>query len=171
MTGEEISLFDAWSAWADGVDIRQRVLWGLEIYWWARWGKVAALLAGLVLIIDIIGPERIEAYLKERRERKGRAGMELASIVATVLVVGWPTLVLAFAGAMLATHDNLIPGIALFSVAFIMMSMGNWLVPTVERKSTDALMWATTHTRFLRVVRIMSILMLVAGFHFDFLVS
>ena len=69
MAGQEISYFDAWSAWADGIDIRQRVLWGLEIYWWARASKIATLVAGFVVILDIIGAERVEEWVNKRQER------------------------------------------------------------------------------------------------------
>ncbi|MEU4510091.1 hypothetical protein AB0G05_11380 [Nonomuraea wenchangensis] len=67
MAGQEISYFDAWSAWADGIDIRQRVLWGLEIYWWARWAKVGAFAASLIIVVDIIGIERLERWFQRRK--------------------------------------------------------------------------------------------------------
>jgi hypothetical protein len=77
MTGQEISLFDAWSAWAHGVDIKQRVLWGLEIYWWARWAKVAAFIAGLVILLDIIGINRLERWFQGKQDalKAGRDGL------------------------------------------------------------------------------------------------
>ncbi|MDP1715211.1 MAG: hypothetical protein Q8L41_10760 [Anaerolineales bacterium] len=50
-----ITYIEVWKLWFAGESTNQFYLWGLSILWWGRIGKVVGLLAGLVVISEIIG--------------------------------------------------------------------------------------------------------------------
>ncbi|MFC7762773.1 hypothetical protein ACFQY4_35535 [Catellatospora bangladeshensis] len=45
--------------WLDGRSASGEPLWGETVLWWARAGKILQFAAGLVVILDLIGPERL----------------------------------------------------------------------------------------------------------------
>ncbi|WP_162795873.1 hypothetical protein [Nonomuraea lactucae] len=170
MAGDPVSYLDAWSLWSDGVDIRQRVLWGLEIYWWARYAKVAALVSGLILVIDIVGPERIERLLKKVEDnadtvehQEGRQQYLARRFMARVAI-------LASLGVLAALVEKYVPNGRRWS----RLIMASWLVFVflgVKDVLLRPILWVTNHSRALRVARMAALLLLVAAFHFDFLTT
>ncbi|MGA5758215.1 hypothetical protein [Nonomuraea bangladeshensis] len=194
MAGQEISYLDAWSAWADGVDIRNRVLWGLEIYWWARWAKVGAFIAGLTLLLDIVGPERIERYLRQHQPETGRLqdvrnpyrvirkppptpGHEEASPppkpAPLVRRIGYMLTILTVAVSLVgisifrgATFVVVFP-----AIAFIGSLIGWERLNIVAWWIAKSIAWVFNHARLLRVLRAISFALLIVAFHFDFLAS
>lgn len=59
-----IGLGEAWRLWSAGDQVQQYVLWGQSILWWGRFGKLAQFAAGLVVVLDLIGPERLRAWAR-----------------------------------------------------------------------------------------------------------
>lgn len=57
-----MDLFDAWRLWWEGHSVLDLELWGLEITWWGRIGKVLQFVGALTVVLDIIGPERLLAF-------------------------------------------------------------------------------------------------------------
>ena len=55
----ETSYLEAWSYWASGEKIDDQLLWGMEILWWGRIGKVVGLISALAVVAEIIGPKRL----------------------------------------------------------------------------------------------------------------
>jgi hypothetical protein len=49
----------AWSRWFNGHSLNGYALYGIPILWVGRAGKIGEAIAGLAVIIDIIGPERL----------------------------------------------------------------------------------------------------------------
>src|SRR4051794_16267893 len=47
----------AWDLWWTGEEARQCLLLGSKILWWGRAGKVAQLIAGMAIVVEILGPE------------------------------------------------------------------------------------------------------------------
>ena len=58
-SGDE--LFHAWQLWSQGRSVSTEPLWGHPVLWWARLGKILQFVAGLVVVFDLIGPERLRA--------------------------------------------------------------------------------------------------------------
>lgn len=52
----------AWAAWADGQSTQDLTIAGMTLLWWARVGKLAQFVAGTVVLLDIVGPDRIEGW-------------------------------------------------------------------------------------------------------------
>ncbi|WP_166664541.1 hypothetical protein [Actinophytocola oryzae] len=54
---EELSYIEAWRTWWTGANVNKFELWGLPVPVWARVGKVLQFMAGLAIVLDLIGPE------------------------------------------------------------------------------------------------------------------
>jgi hypothetical protein len=48
-----------WLEWWAGRQVDQSDLWGWKVLYWARAGKVLQFLAGLTIVLDIVGPTRL----------------------------------------------------------------------------------------------------------------
>jgi hypothetical protein len=59
INGGSSDLARAWRIWTDGRSASTEPLWGKTVLWWARAGKIMQFAAGLVVILDLIGPERL----------------------------------------------------------------------------------------------------------------
>jgi hypothetical protein len=66
---QQVSWWQAWELWWSGKALSGYALWGMPMLWWGRIGKLAQFTGGLVAIIDIIGPDRIQAWGQRLRER------------------------------------------------------------------------------------------------------
>jgi len=56
------ALLKLWSLWWWGQLPADSMLWGMNLVYWARIGKLAQFIGGVTIIADIIGPERIRAF-------------------------------------------------------------------------------------------------------------
>jgi hypothetical protein len=76
-------LLDAWSVWIAGSKTEALPLWGSTVIWWGRAGKAAEFAAGLAIIAEIIGTERLRSY--------GRSlhGLELQAVARKVVSTAW----------------------------------------------------------------------------------
>lgn len=55
-------LLELVNLWLSGQSVAGLDLWGLPVVWWARFGKLAQFTAGLTVVLDLIGPERLRAF-------------------------------------------------------------------------------------------------------------
>jgi hypothetical protein len=53
---------EAWRLWAQGELDPHALLWGLQLFWWGRIGKALQLIAGAMIVIEIVGPERLRRF-------------------------------------------------------------------------------------------------------------
>ena len=66
-----IELIDAWKSWQGSPLPPDFVLWSRPIHWWGRIGIAIQLVAGLAILLEVVGPERIR-----KRGEKLRSGAE-----------------------------------------------------------------------------------------------
>jgi hypothetical protein len=70
-------LFDLWQAWFQGEQVQAAQLWGWTVLRWGRLGKAMEFVAGLVVVIDLLDPDKLRrrgAAARERlRQRKSQA--------------------------------------------------------------------------------------------------
>src|SRR5262245_14209686 len=66
-------LWDVWSVWWSGRSAGGMPLWGMTVLWWGRVGKLMQFSAGLTVILDLVGPDRLR--------HMGRAFEEKANVV------------------------------------------------------------------------------------------
>ncbi len=70
-----MSLWDLWREWAAGNSTLEFELWGLEMLWWGRIGKILQLLGALTVLAEIVGPERLESTAVALKEASPFTGM------------------------------------------------------------------------------------------------
>ena len=58
----QMNLFEAWTLWTRGHLTEDAVLWGIKLLWWARIGKLLQCAAGVTILAEIIGPERLRLF-------------------------------------------------------------------------------------------------------------
>ncbi|GAA3839217.1 hypothetical protein GCM10022243_02030 [Saccharothrix violaceirubra] len=159
--------WEAWTRWAAGdPTLKDAVLWGVKVLWWARIGKLMAFLAGLVLVVDIIGPERIVASV-ERRVAGGhldRWRVDRRAARRGVIVFGG-LFVLVLVGVVLRLDSGPLGILAIALVASVpALAAVNHLLPRF-------LTWLYLHDRVVTAIRTASLAAFVVGFHFDMLGS
>lgn len=49
------------SSWATGKQTSAIALWGLPMLWWGRIGKIMQFFAGCIVVLDLVGPDRLRA--------------------------------------------------------------------------------------------------------------
>lgn len=67
----EITILQSWDLWLQGIDIQNRLLWGLEIFWWGRAGLLVLFIAFLTVLAAVVGDERLSAVGAEVRTKAG----------------------------------------------------------------------------------------------------
>ncbi|HEU5469402.1 MAG TPA: hypothetical protein VFV67_02025 [Actinophytocola sp.] len=67
-------LDSVFSNWFAGRQASSITLFGLPMFWWGRIGKVLQFFAGCVVVLDLIGPERLRAAAELARIQKKEAG-------------------------------------------------------------------------------------------------
>ncbi len=75
--------FDVWAVWLDGKPTSGLVLWGWQVLWWGRAGKVLLFLAGLIAVVDVIKHSwlgDLGSSLLDRARRASARGNERAAL-------------------------------------------------------------------------------------------
>jgi hypothetical protein len=169
-----MGLDEAWSRWLEAdATLRDASLWGVQIVWWGRFGKVAAFLAGLVIILDIVGTERLTRLTTTSGDRLRRGD----SRILTAYVVGATIAVVAFVIWVVSTipfnpPEDEYPMEASTNPAFILAVVLGLAVVVFSWKALRwLLIWVFEHNRLAFTVRLTSVLLLLIGFHFDMLAS
>jgi hypothetical protein len=59
-----LDLLNLWKIWLDGKKLDDYLLWGHSILFWGRIGKLIGLLSATLIIVDIIGVDRLRTFGK-----------------------------------------------------------------------------------------------------------
>ncbi|MEV6039271.1 hypothetical protein AB0L65_49605 [Nonomuraea sp. NPDC052116] len=170
----DIGYLDALQMWFSGNSaLQDSTMYGLGMLWWGRFGKIAAFLGGMTVVLDILGPERIREYGgRLRAVPRSRTQGTL-----TALTTGGGAIV---AGSMAAAVDvamGLGSGRLALAVliATIVLAVGWVAISTARSKlfenTLKGVAWVLEHPKSLGWWRVISLLGLVVGFHFDLLAS
>jgi len=57
-----VTLREAWQLWFSGDLPSTATLWGASILWWGRIGKIIELVAGLTILVDLVGSQRLRDF-------------------------------------------------------------------------------------------------------------
>ncbi|SNT45686.1 hypothetical protein SAMN05216276_104538 [Streptosporangium subroseum] len=152
----DISYLEAWQMWLQGKPTIGNDMLGVPMLWWGRAGKILTFVAGAVVLIDLVGPEKLSRY-----------GDRLVR-----LMTAQPVLRPVGAGFAAGTIASLL-------IIGVTEPMGNsqaraWLA--VAGGGTAAFLvfiigFALQHPNFASVARWVSVGLLLIGFHFDLLAS
>lgn len=170
-----VGYLEAWARWFDGdATLRDAELWGLPMLWWGRIGKFAAFLAGMTLIMDIVGPERLRQfsgrYLERHRSRHGSAGSAIVAAAAGVLLV-WAIFFpgkLAILGVEIMVYSS---GFTTVTAGIALVISLALLAPVLLQGIRRFLIYVFERDTMAQTVRILSVFLFIAGFHFDMLAS
>lgn len=66
---ESVGYWEAWQLWFAGERVADLDLLWWKILWWGRWGKVLGVASAFLLIVEIIGIERLERTGRTIRNR------------------------------------------------------------------------------------------------------
>lgn len=159
-----LGLLDAWNLWLDGQSTIGHTLYGIPIIWVGRAGKVLAFISAFTILIDILGPERINDYGRWLQVEKFPVDTTTAQVLIWVAVV--VNIALSFL-VLRIMHLSEFTGLAavlvtLFAVGGPIASL--FLGPRV-------LGWLLSKPGFATAVRTLSLVGLIIGFHFDLLAS
>ncbi|WP_433237774.1 hypothetical protein ACQPYK_29570 [Streptosporangium sp. CA-135522] len=164
----DLGLLDAWGLWLDGSSTIGHTLYGMPMVWVGRLGKIVAFVSALSALVDILGPERIRAYGTELLKIKYHDETKTAYVLFYSL---W-AIVAALAFVLLRIrHIPLDTKFSLgwFSFPFlILMTFG---IVAVLIWGPKVMAWIIAKPSFATTVRILSLLGVVLGFHFDLLAS
>jgi hypothetical protein len=183
---ESIGWFDAWSRWASGdPDLKDKLLWGMQILWWGRVGKFAAFVGGLTLILDIIGPERIRQATSRsaKKLREGTSllvvGLRRANYLAVAAVVIIFLIIIPIVRVTQGKSPYVNPfgpeGYGRFhawdwaqgALGGVAVLLALFLLPRIRR----GLVWIFEHDKTAYAARMVSLALFLVGFHFDMLAS
>ncbi|MBM7771976.1 putative Tic20 family protein [Actinokineospora baliensis] len=134
----------------------------MKILWWARLGKLLTLIAAAVIVVDLVGPERIQAWANRRAEKpkKRLAGIDLTvqeravTLLTIPLVVALTVLVYCDAPRIV-----LVSGISLLT-GVIVTSFGRVVL-------LFAAIWVYGHDRTVKTIKLLSFVVLLFGFALD----
>jgi hypothetical protein len=160
-----MSIVEAWSRWLEAdADLRNSVLWGLPIVWWGRFGQIAAFLGGLVIILDIVGSEKLSNLGKYY---DGILRVYVVGAAAVIVgLVAWAALTHPYDSSdELPGEASTNPWVVLVLLIAIPLAIGAWL------GISKVLIWTFNHDRVAFVVRVLSLSLLIMGFPFALLAS
>lgn len=171
---QAIDYYQAWSMWWSGQKLDEEfAMWGMPFLWWARGGKFLQFAGGLVVVLDLIGPERfqqaatkfndasrsISAYFMQAPNPGDVYHHSILWVMRTGTL--FSVVVLPFFAHMLPWYI-LVPQIILWTLASLLYLSS----PTL--RIAAALVKAGKHSNAAKWI---SFLLVIAGFHFDMLGS
>ncbi|MEW1838520.1 hypothetical protein AB0392_11250 [Nonomuraea angiospora] len=175
----DISYLEAWRMWLDGQSTLGHELFGVPMIWLGRAGKVAAFISGLTILVDIAGADHLRAVAD--RLTAWREGITfVAAVTLGVWVLSWgmhslPAYPIVdvdvpFVGDAINGVGYVI-GLAIFIavVGTMALQLGSGMAVAVQKLVTAAAVMLE-HPRAVQI-RLVALLLLLVGFHFDLLAS
>jgi hypothetical protein len=159
-----IGYFEAWRCWAGGQDIGDRELLTVPILWWGRAGKIAAFLGGATIILDLIGPERLKTWGKQKERLSYSGGQTLLLLmIAVAVLVGNPSVGIEKLPLLVRVPLSIALAVGMFGFVRLVAKIGSWLgtrfsLMLDQEKPAHGL-------------RVFAVYLIFVGFHFDLLAS
>lgn len=190
----EVDLLQAWQEWQKG-EVKDLILYGKQIFWWGRVGKVLELVSATMIIAEVIGSERLRRFglrlhgfsAEEKAKRLLHSPNKIVTIFFT-LVGAWLSLTLSyiFTSFLLSHFGGPSPALGIFTFgvcAFILFLIGIVVLPIaggdyvarvgsrIDTVIIQPTAWALDRPHVTDWVKVISVLLLLIGFHFDLLSS
>ncbi|MFC5834641.1 hypothetical protein [Nonomuraea insulae] len=166
----DLDLLQAWAMWFDNVQVNEHTLYGWSILALGRTGKVMAFFGGMTVVLDLVGPERLNKF-GERHKRFDPDRSKAYTIFLNVIVVGVLPLALFtlvmfwFAALGMVGIWGFFPVLIMFPISNILMS------DSFPRRAIRGVARGLSSKRWEPVIRWGAVMLLFAGFHFDMLAS
>ena len=186
-------LADAWSHWWDGAQVGALPLFGKNVLFWGRLGKLLQFAAGLVVVLDIVGTDRLDRIRDQLREWLTRLSRLIGKLTWTswwmdeggpwrrwVSMVGYYVLYVAILASAIHYADVrrqivIEHGLlALFGILFLAVTsvalIGQALL-ALGYLLAAGMAFLFGGSKPGHVARWLALLLFVLGFHFDLLAS
>jgi hypothetical protein len=170
----DLSYFEAWQLWMSGKSTIGNDLFGIPMIWWGRGGKVVAFLAGLTVVLDAVGPERIRRWSESRRdfELSRSKAWRRAFHVTLAFVGAWELFSLPVYWNFPMTNEVRLAWQTVSAISGLVMVLCLTAVtPQVARSSVRLFARLLEKPVAESVIRWSAIVLFVIGFHFDLLAS
>lgn len=157
-----IGLLKAWELWFQGRDIKGDgdVLWGAHMIWWSRLGVVSGFLGGLIIVLDIVGEDKLKEY-GIRRWTKWSDNLALPILFWFGMVAGCALLWIGFALDAVKGHVD--------RASLAMCIAGS--IPPVGIFVYYRTVKILSRGRMMLFARVFALLMLLISAHFTLLTS
>lgn len=153
--------------------LRDMRLWGIvQIFWLGRAGKVFAWFSAAVIILDIIGPQRLRDFEDHRRARHSASQTSPGWLHRALINVAYFGTSLAVAAAFVyevGFHPE--HGFVRVALLFIVLLAACVLMMSILLNINKWAIWIFERDRPARVARLASYLFLTVGALLDALVS
>jgi hypothetical protein len=169
-------------SWLDGPCTTQ--LFGVACYWIARLAKIGQFLSGMIIVIELVGKERVEAFGERLRDGIGRLAQSgwiqeqerrRAILRGVVAFIFFPFGVIRFLVWLGVGLPERLVSIAdtVTSIALLAMIVLNWagaLLTLVDR-ATRGVARLLERRRLSAIIILAAFVLLVVSFAFDLAVS
>ncbi|WP_096595782.1 hypothetical protein [Calothrix sp. NIES-2098] len=172
---KEISYLEAWQLWFSGQQTSSYLLWGMQILWWGRIGKVIQLISALTILAEIIGAERIRKFGKSLRkdftilkfwQDFKQVSQEFLQDLSQTRIAGkFDILKLIFFSIKWLPKSAKIILLTLISGSAILQEL------FINTFIINSMAWILERPYISNLIKVVSVLLLLIGFHFDLLAS
>lgn len=159
--GASVGYLEAWGLWWQGVDLRPMSLYGFPMIWVGRIAKIVTFVAGLTVLLDLVGPARVTTMAVNARGALSNRTDLLGALLITSFIA-------LFLLSAFLPQDTTWASIALGLVTLAIAVTSIVAAPILFIIGLAALL--RSHTRQI-VLRWASVALLVLGFSFDLLTS
>ncbi|MDP4501055.1 hypothetical protein [Nonomuraea turcica] len=165
---QDLGLLQAWGMWFDNVQVNQHTIYGISILGLGRVGKVVSFIAGMTVILDIIGPDRIRQFGSRHKRFEPFRSRTYMKIVIAVSLLGLIICAMIFMANRDAGPSE---GASAAVGAILLAGMVLFIAPGVARAMTQVLAKGLENQAWERAIRWSAVILLAVGFHFDLLAS
>jgi hypothetical protein len=189
---ETVTWLQAWWHWwhpTAGMALGDLILWGYRILWWGRLGKLMEFMAGMLVVVDVVGPTRLKAFGDSMHSWfDTRATFEKVrrlvawrndSVSNDLKVTGlFCFLIIAIAASVISNNGAFAyfaVGLFLYLFSAVFIALGGllafvsgWLLDSIL---IEPMAWILRHSDAERWVKALSAILILVGFHFDLLAS
>lgn len=150
--------FELWGRWAEGEQLAATRLWGWPLLSWGRLGKVCQFLAGLTIVLDLIGPGPLRAFGARLRDVSWRQLADKAEkfvvAITALFLLSYYLLLFLFIfadrfmarlgmsiGSLFGPFGIVVALLSLFGVGFLLAN--GWRRESSRKEQRDMFWYAT----------------------------
>lgn len=189
MTESHITLIEAWRLWLSGIRLDDHLLlFHTSILAWARIGKCLEFIAALAILADIMGPQRLREFGRAMNTKsilaagwrflESRWWVRFIVVLLILFIVSLPVALFAFWDYALGGEEyegSLLQRLVFLQVGFLALILGPFIL-AILGTCFDLIIfrpasYVLDHPLNERLIKVISVVLLLAGFHFDLLTS
>lgn len=148
--------------WQAGKPVAGYDLWGLQLLWWGRIGKVISFVSGATIILDAIGAERLQQF--------GKWTADQERVRQRLMFVGVPIVMVMQIQVLAGAGVDFLSSVWLYVLGALITGLIGVAIPALLVGIVRGL-GRLFASRWEPVVYGLAAILLAVGFHFDILAS